>query len=200
MASLGGLAVLLSLSSMLSAARFNQKRILFDVIYTSALTGSTAGFFIDSEGNVYTFRNQLPPIKFLGFLIEAGRADEDPYTTRELFQFYGYSNSLVGKIDANTLQEMRNLIEPASDSVLDSDNPLTPADCESQDAGIYIYRAFTHYGDSKVHAPVNLYVMGDKQAVNVSQEGIMLHQWLETICVDNDYFSGCKPSSQICRP
>ena len=165
----------------------------------SAWTAITAGFFIDSDGNVFTFTNDLPQNAFKRF-IRGTEEKESPYTTSELFQYYGNSSQLVGKIDTNTLNEMISLIQPSSTGILSGDDPLTTADCASRDAGVYTYRAYLYDNDLKTHTPVYLYTMGDIKELNLSQESRTLHKWLETICNENGYSSSCKPNPHICRP
>jgi hypothetical protein len=95
---------------------------------------------------------------------------------------------------------MIGLIPPASIGPIADDDPLTPVNCANSDAGVYKYVAYLYDPDLKLHTPVELYTMGDVREVNLSEDGRTLHSWLETLCVENGYFSGCSPASYICRP
>jgi hypothetical protein len=192
--------VILWIISLVSEFRLNQRQILFEVWHGSVWRDERIqGFFIDSNGDVYTFRNERNDQlnRFFGDNTQRG---EPPYTTSNLFQHYGNSSQLAGKVDANTLKEMIRLVQPASVGPVADDDPLTPVNCGSKDAGIYTYVAYLYDSELKKHTPVYLYTMGDFQAVNLSEESRTLHKWLETTCVENGYFSGCNPASSVCRP
>ena len=193
-----GVAVGLWFVSLISGFRLNQRQILFEVEHINAWTGNTTGFFIDGDGIVYTFSNNPPENVFVSFFTWG--KGEPPYTTRDLFKYYGNSSQLAGKIDAKVITAMTALIQPASSGILSDDDPLTPFTCASHDAGIYSYRAYLYDRKRKTHTPVDLYTMGDITEVNLSQAGRTLHTWLETICIEDDYVDGCKPSRRICRP
>jgi hypothetical protein len=195
-----GLMSLIGLSVVfwLATFRLNQRQILFEVWHGNVWTGTTTGFFVDSEGAVYSFRNESR--NALERFFRPAERGEAPFTANELFKFYGKSNQFEGTIDATSLKEMINLIQPASVGTLSNDDPLTSVRCTSSDAGIYTYTAYLYDPELKVHIPVTLYTMGDFQEVNLSQEGVRLHHWPETTCGENGYFSGCNPPSYICRP
>jgi hypothetical protein len=190
---------LLWLVSSVSEFRLNQRQILFEVWHGSVWpTGGIQGFFVDSDGDVYTFNNTAHnPFERM---FRDTRREAAPYTTSDLFRYYGKSSQLVGTIDPTTLQEMSSLVQPASVGMLSHDDPLTPETCASRDAGILTYVAFLYDPDAKLHTPIYLYTMGDFPQVNLSEEGRTLHQWLQTTCFQNGYFSGCDPASEFCRP
>ena len=182
------------LVSSVFASKHNQRQILFEVWHGNVWTGGVTGFYIDSEGDIYTFSNESRTP------FESFYRGQPPYTTSDLFQYYGNSSQLAGRVDVSTLNDMIGLIPPASIGPIANDDPLTPVNCASRDAGIYKYVAFLYDADLKLHTPVELYAMGDVQEVNLSEDGRTLHNWLKTMCVENGYFSGCNPHSSICRP
>jgi len=185
--------------SSVSELRANQRQILFEVWHGSVWpTGGIQGFFIDSDGDVYTFHNTAHnPFERM---FRDTRREAAPYTTSDLFKYYGKSSQLIGTIDANILHEMSSLIQPASVGTVSHDDPLTPGACASRDAGILTYVAFLYDSDAKLHTPIYLYTMGDSPEVNLSQEARTLHQWLQTTCFQNGYFWGCDPAPDFCIP
>ena len=187
---------------MIYELRPNQTQQLFEVSSMDPWTGgSEAGFYIDLQGNVYTI-DIAPETKFE--MAIAARYDgpgaKAPYITSDLSQYSRTSRQLAGKIDPTPLGRMIGLIQPSSAGELSSDDPLTPGTCYSRDAGTVSYRAYLYNVDFKSRTAVELYSMGDFKRVNLSRDGRLLYEWLESVCTEHNYFSGCNPPPRICKP
>jgi hypothetical protein len=178
-----------------------QNHVLFEVNYKNAWTSGNSGFFIDSSGDVYKFTDEPgnSDIELLLFLKVNRKRGEPPYSTYDLMADYGLSNQIIYKVDQRTLCEKNDLIELASNGGLSSDDPLTPDDCATRDAGILSYRAFIFNETSKTYSPVDLYTIGDMLRVNLSQEGRDIYEWLEALCIEENLFWGCN-SEHLCKP
>jgi hypothetical protein len=195
------IVITLLLGSLIYEFKLNQRQILFEVSYKNIRSGGAAGFYVDSEGNVYTF-DTIPKTRSEGLasLKFDKPKGKHPYTTSDLFGYYGSSGQLAGRIESNTLNKMESLIQTASIGELSYDDPLTEKDCYSKDAGTTTYQAYLYNSNLKTHTSVELYSMGDFKQLNLSNDGRFLYKWLENICIENNYFSGCNSAPYTCKP
>jgi len=146
--------------------------ILFAQCYINFAWGyQYSGWYVDSEGQVYEFNEQIQPK--LGLIHNATFAEDS------MIQSLQSAAKTEHFIDQQILTEMTSLIGPASRGKLSA--PVH----RCYDAGVLGYFTFIQNQENKTYRAVLLYQTGDWAQMNLQKEAVELFGLLRRY-VDND--------------
>lgn len=155
----------------------NQRRIMFEVTISTWL-GKPQGFYIDSDGDVYHF-NLNQSNRFLDmahrWFYDWDRGGPGPYTTAELFRYYGYFSEYSHTIPADELEYMFSLV----DKIEKSEN--ISFDTKRRDYPWIQFKAFRYSPYYKVHTPIYIQLNGDFSSWSDTPESETVNCWLEEV-------------------
>lgn len=153
-----------------TAPAVNQ-RILFEVSFINHAWAFTfCGFYIDSGGNVYTFRYDRHDEPW-------NPVNSNRLTEAELMEKYSHQAAFVKTVDADTLQSMRALMAGAAQGT------LSPPEHDHCDFGTVTHTAYLFDPDDDAYIPVLLYQYGDWTRENLSAEAHTLVDWLNSLAI-----------------
>lgn len=155
-----------------------QHQILFEVVRLPGWFGKPSGYFIDSSGKVYEFDrnkplNSLCKVNELYFLMS--KESEPPYTTSDLYDYYGCFSTYSHAIPREELEQKVNLV--------DGLNPeeFVSYDAQMRDFGITYYTALKFDPQSRTYSREIVQYWGDLSGWSNTTEGEILGCWLEEI-------------------
>jgi hypothetical protein len=142
------------------------QKYLFEVSYINWAWGYVdQGMYVDGDGNVYSYdlSNRNPRFQYPEDGVYSQASLNDKYSSNLLF---------IRTVDGETLLQMSNLIDPASQG------QLTDLESTACDAGGTAYTAFLFDEVTGEYTGVLLYQSGDWTVENTAPEAATLRDWL----------------------
>ena len=152
------------------------QKFLFEVEYTNTWGYVLTGFYVDNEGNVFSYDHSD----------EEWQPNHTTfYTEKELQEKYSHSKQLVKTIDPKILSEQYGLVKEASRG------PWSEPFSRCFDVGRLTYLAYSYEAQTGKYEPVILQRAGSMAQKNLSGSASSLFEWLNTI--DNTFEDfGCQ--------
>jgi hypothetical protein len=165
------LALLIALVVILLLTYRESKQILFEAQYARGNPVTISGIFIDSEGRLYSFENQMIEYEsqlFLGL-------DSPPYSTDQLLAKYGWNRTRIRTIGEDELRNMEALGRKAAEGY---DHFTNHYSCHPY--GLMMYTEYL-FEEGRGHTPIVLRALGEQSFENNTGEADLLADWLREL-------------------